>query len=311
MKSSPARIVLIVSGLNEISKDFHNFPAKPVGIIVIKNRSSKNALFDWRDACKSYCTRHQFKYASVTRTSLADIGDQLRNWDADLVITHSVPVLPMSVLESLSYGAMNVHHSSLPLYRGGNPLLWQVMDGVDEIGVSVHRLSADADEGDVFRQTSFTRPTAVSKRTLARTANSQHGLPLLKTVISDYLEGRLEATPQSLRSPKNSANHFPLARLSVIVSLRDVPLSGLWDIAWFFGYWPEQSTPSRGWQSWFRWRPITIKPKCQANHREPKQAAYCFDAVGIHLHLRHADGCIIFSPKLHLPTFLARLILRQ
>jgi len=239
------------------------------------------------------------------------MGDYLSQWNADLVVTHSVPVLPLCVLDTVSLGGMNLHHSLLPAYRGGNPLLWQVIDGVSEIGVSVHRLSAEPDEGDLFRQTSFARPTGVSKRTLASQANSQHGLPLLKTVISDHLAGRLEAAPQPLESPNQMANHFPLQQLLLIVSQRDVPLAGLWDIAKLFGYWPEQSLPSRGWQSWFRWRPKSLQPGCQVNHQEAQDAAYCFDSVGTHLHLRHADGCIVFVPKLHLPTLLARLLLRH
>lgn len=312
MNVTQARLVLIVSGLNEISRQFHDFPAQPVGVIVVSNRSSKpGRLFGWADACEVYCRRHGLNYASVSAANLDTIGDQLREWDADLVITHSVPVLPMAVLETVAYGGINLHHSLLPAYRGGNPLLWQVIDGVEQIGLSVHRLSAEADAGDVFKQTTFTRPEGVSKRALASMANSQYGLELLKSVVSDYVEDRLQALPQPQMSPTDSANHFSLQHLLDVLSQRQVSLTGLWDIAQLFGHWPQQSLPTHGWQAWFRWLPGSIQRQCQVSHQGSVGAAYRFDSVGIHLHLRHRDGCIVFSPKVHIPTLLARLLVRR
>ena len=310
MKAARARIVLVVSALNEISREFHNFPAKPVGIIVVKNRIQKYKFFDVLSGCEGYCRRHKLEFKSIATAEISDIGEILKTWNADLVITHSVPVIPMSALESVSFGGMNLHHSLLPAYRGGNPLLWQVIDRCAEIGVSVHRLSAEVDSGDVFGQTSFARPAGVLKRALAQQANSEHGLALLKKVIGEYLEGRLEPKPQPLESSTPSANHFPLQRLLPILAQRQVTLDGLWDIAQLFGAWPEQSTPSTGWQAWFQWRPKRLQVACQSNHDDSKSATYCFDRVGHQLHLRHAEGCIVFSPKLHMPTILAKLVLR-
>ena len=111
----------------------------------------------------------------------------------------------MNVLDTLSLGAMNLHHSLLPAYRGGNPLLWQVIDGVSDIGVSVHRLSEKADHGYLFSQIAFERPPAVSKSALAYQANIEHGLGLLKTVIRDYLSGCLQPTAQPAIAPDEPA----------------------------------------------------------------------------------------------------------
>jgi len=267
-----ARLVLVVSGLNEISADFHNFPANPVGIITVKHRASKTTLFSPNEKCKTYCQKHGLQFATVTRSQITDVKKFLHQWSADLVVTHSVPILPMHVINDLSCGAINLHHSKLPAYRGGNPLLWQVMDGVSDIGVSVHRLSERADEGDVFAQLTFERPGAVSKGYLAKRANKTQGLPLLKTEITNYLEGNLQAKPQTLDSPTDAANHFALENLLGVLSQ------------------------------------VQQCPRCHQGYAE---SSYCFHAVGVPLHLLHADGCIVFAPKLSLQTLLAKILLRQ
>ncbi len=55
----------------------------------------------------------------------------------------------MSIAERAGSGCFNIHPSLLPRYRGPNPLFWQLRLGERHTGVTVHRVSAQLDCGDI------------------------------------------------------------------------------------------------------------------------------------------------------------------
>jgi len=319
---SSARLVLIVSGLNAFSADFHNFPEQPIGIIEI-TASDKN--FEIRKTlrrvlkfvmperfkdCRSYCRSHGLLYARVARQNKVDIGAVLKDWRADLAITFSVPILPMRIIEPLPYGALNLHHALLPAYRGGNPLLWQVIDSVRTSGASVHRISAGADEGELIGQSEFSRPYGVSKDQLVAEATAV-GLPLMKRCISLWVSGEGKPISQPDQSTTTAANHFSMSTLPSVLREREAPLSVLWDVACFLGHWPPEAMPVKGWRSWFRWRPDRVQKGCAEHLGCTPDQEYSIETAGAAVHLRHCEGCVVLRPKFHITTVLARLLLRS
>lgn len=50
------------------------------------------------------------------------------------------------------HGAVNLHASLLPRYRGRSPLNWQLVHGETESGVTLHEMVARADAGDILAQ---------------------------------------------------------------------------------------------------------------------------------------------------------------
>lgn len=60
--------------------------------------------------------------------------------------------LPQELLSIPRLGCFNVHPSYLPAYRGPMPLFWQLRDGLNVIGVSLHRVTTDFDAGPVVAQ---------------------------------------------------------------------------------------------------------------------------------------------------------------
>ncbi len=306
VRDAPENLVLIVSELNTFSEAFHTFPERPVGLIeIVFERSYHSGL---SSPCQRYCERHQLAYARVSRQNLLNIERYLKRWQATLVLTHSVPVLPIRLIEPLAHGGINLHHSKLPAYRGGNPLLWQVIDEVDRIGVSVHVLTAGADEGAILAQCEFDRPAAVSKAVLASMANRDCGLPLIKKVIPAWLDGSITPQQQPTPSPTSPANHISFTNLLSIVSERSVSLNGLWDLACCLERWPPEALPI---DPWCRWVPESMVTDCCHRPNVGQQVArwYQTERVGSRLHLRHPDGCVVFRAQFHGPTLLAKLLL--
>jgi UDP-4-amino-4-deoxy-L-arabinose formyltransferase/UDP-glucuronic acid dehydrogenase (UDP-4-keto-hexauronic acid decarboxylating) len=81
-------------------------------------------------------------------------------------------LLKESVLALAQKGAVNLHGSLLPRYRGRAPVNWQLLHGEREGGVTLHHMVRKADAGDIVDQEPFAigaddRPTDVFAKVLA------------------------------------------------------------------------------------------------------------------------------------------------
>jgi methionyl-tRNA formyltransferase len=74
----------------------------------------------------------------------------MREHRPDLVMTFGFPIVPPFFFEQASRGAINVHPSDLPAYRGALPLEAMVLDEATDYRMTAHRLTAEVDEGVVF-----------------------------------------------------------------------------------------------------------------------------------------------------------------
>jgi methionyl-tRNA formyltransferase len=63
--------------------------------------------------------------------------------------------VPAEVLALPALGAINLHPSSLPKYRGPLPLAWALRNGDDRIGVTWHRMTNRFDAGPVLAHGTF------------------------------------------------------------------------------------------------------------------------------------------------------------
>ncbi len=61
-------------------------------------------------------------------------------------------ILGQDLLDLAPFGALNVHASLLPAYRGAAPIQWAVACGEPEAGVSIMQMDAGLDTGDVLLQ---------------------------------------------------------------------------------------------------------------------------------------------------------------
>lgn len=61
-------------------------------------------------------------------------------------------ILPDELLAVPPFGAVNVHGSLLPKYRGASPIQWSVLNGDRVTGVSTMYLAHDMDAGDIIYQ---------------------------------------------------------------------------------------------------------------------------------------------------------------
>jgi methionyl-tRNA formyltransferase len=81
-----------------------------------------------------------------------DFQRKLQDFQADLFVVVAFSLLPPALLELTPYGAVNLHGSLLPKYRGAAPIQWAVINGETQTGVTVFKLSSGMDQGPILLQ---------------------------------------------------------------------------------------------------------------------------------------------------------------
>ena len=78
------------------------------------------------------------------QTAFANLGA-----DVAVVVAYGL-ILPEAILEAPRCGALNIHASLLPRWRGAAPIHRAVMAGDDETGIAIMRMEAGLDTGPVL-----------------------------------------------------------------------------------------------------------------------------------------------------------------
>jgi methionyl-tRNA formyltransferase len=77
----------------------------------------------------------------------------LRAWQPDLLVVAAFgQLLKRDVIESARLGAVNVHASLLPKYRGAAPIAWAIYHGETRTGVTIFQITTGMDTGDILAQ---------------------------------------------------------------------------------------------------------------------------------------------------------------
>lgn len=74
----------------------------------------------------------------------------------DLIVTCAYgQIIPEEVIYAPKYDTINVHASLLPKYRGGAPIQRAIMNGEEEMGVTIMYTDKGMDSGDIIKSKSF------------------------------------------------------------------------------------------------------------------------------------------------------------
>ena len=80
---------------------------------------------------------------------------KLKKIDADLFVVVAFSILPDSIISIPKYGAINIHPSLLPKYRGASPIQYAILNGDNQTGVSIISLNNKIDAGNILAQEKF------------------------------------------------------------------------------------------------------------------------------------------------------------
>ena len=85
--------------------------------------------------------------------SIKKEAEAIMSRPCDLIVTAAYgQFVPKRLLEFPKYGAINVHGSLLPKYRGGAPIQRALMNGEEKTGISIIYMTPKMDAGDILMQ---------------------------------------------------------------------------------------------------------------------------------------------------------------
>lgn len=112
-----------------------------------------------------------------------------------LVVAAYGQILPQELLDLPPVGAVNVHASLLPRWRGASPVAHAILAGDIETGVTIMRMDAGLDTGPIYAQRRVAVPVDATTPSLTATL-ADAGADLLDGVLQRLERGEIQATPQ-------------------------------------------------------------------------------------------------------------------
>ena len=132
---------------------------------LLKNRFDVTAVFTQPDKPRgrgmevSFCDvkkvalAHDLPVYQPTTLRTEEATELIRELNPDILVVVSYgKLIPDDILPITRYGAVNVHGSLLPKYRGAAPIQWAVLNGDDITGITTMYLASKMDCGDIIYQ---------------------------------------------------------------------------------------------------------------------------------------------------------------
>lgn len=121
---------------------------------------------------------------------------EIEKLQPDLIVTAAFgQFLPEKLLQIPRLGAINVHASLLPKYRGGAPVHYSIINGEEKTGVTIMEMIKKMDAGAIYAQAEVPITKSDDVGTMFEKL-SLVGRDLLLQTLPQLIEGQLEKVPQ-------------------------------------------------------------------------------------------------------------------
>jgi len=167
-----------------------------VALVVTHRNNPKETI--WFDSVAELAALHDIPVITPDNPNAPEVVEQIRLQHADFFFSfYYREMLKRELLALPKHGALNMHGSLLPKYRGRVPVNWAIIKGETETGATLHYMTEKPDNGDVVAQQAVpilpddTALEVFQKVTVAAEMALNDCLP-------DLLAGRAKAVPQDL-----------------------------------------------------------------------------------------------------------------
>jgi methionyl-tRNA formyltransferase len=129
-------------------------PVEVVGVVTQPDREKGRGRKTVISPIKELALQEGVTLLQPERAKGEAFAEALRRLQPDLfVVVAYGQILPKPVLDIPKYGAVNVHASLLPRYRGAAPIAWAILNGEKVTGVTTMVMDEGMDTGDILLQT--------------------------------------------------------------------------------------------------------------------------------------------------------------
>lgn len=102
---------------------------------------------------KEFALENDLQVLQPTKIKPLEVLETFKSHKADVVVVVAYGrILPEGFLTAFPKGAINVHFSLLPKYRGAAPVNWAIVNGETKTGITTMQMDAGLDTGDILLQ---------------------------------------------------------------------------------------------------------------------------------------------------------------
>lgn len=133
-----------------------------------------------------------------------DTIDLVKRSEPDVIVVNSwYTWMPPELYTLPPHGTLNLHDSLLPKGTGFSPVIWSLISGESQIGLTVHRMDESLDTGDVLVQHSLPiGPNDTGTQLVER------GIELIPGALKEALAALESGNPQWRAQDKASRTYF-------------------------------------------------------------------------------------------------------
>ncbi len=175
-----------------------------------------------------------YEIEAGTGKKMTDFYDELAKLKPDVILVMGwFYMVPGKIRAMAKHGAWGIHASLLPKYAGGAPLVWAMINGEKETGVSLFRLDDGVDDGDIIEQRSIsiafedTIREVYQKATVASKEILMHALTNIEQVkYNPQDKSKIEVWPQ--RKPEDGEINldWPVEKIYNFIRAQSSPYPG-------------------------------------------------------------------------------------
>ena len=122
--------------------------------------------------------------------------NKLLELKADVFAVVAYRILPKNIIAIPTHGAINLHGSLLPKYRGAAPIQWSLINGEKKTGLTTFFIEPNVDAGQVLLQKSIKINNDDDYGSLSKKM-SKAGAELFLETIDQLATGSMECIPQN------------------------------------------------------------------------------------------------------------------
>lgn len=170
---------------------------KPVAIYCQPDRINGRGRKINYSPVKSFGLSHDIPVYQPDSLKNPEEQEKLKALSPDLLVVIAYgKILPKAVLDIPTYGAINVHASLLPKYRGAAPIQRVIIDGEKETGVTIMQLDEGMDTGNIISAVKMVIPPHMNAGELFDRLGSMGARELIH-VLDDLPEKIEHSIPQN------------------------------------------------------------------------------------------------------------------
>jgi methionyl-tRNA formyltransferase len=171
-------------------------PDEVVGVVTQPDREKGRGRRVVFSPVKELALRHHLNPLQPERVKEELFQEALRGVQPDIIVVVAFgQILPKSILEIPQYGAINVHASLLPKYRGAAPIAWAILNGEKVTGITTMVMDEGMDTGDILLQAE----TPIGNEETCETLHDRLaslGAQLLRETLERIKAGNIHPIPQ-------------------------------------------------------------------------------------------------------------------